>query len=439
MKIWIAISTPFQANLFGELIDKLKGRADFLVTAREHDNITNILDARKIEYQIVGRHGGKEIFDKLNAYAQTVSNMIPLIYKEKPDLMITERWPEAVRVAFGLNIPAWTMFYDEREYHVNRMVFPLSSKVFAPDFYTSSELRDQGIINDSVVTWFKGFHAAYLKSCVLKGPDPFKKMGLGHPIVLLRSEPRFATFFQRENDILSKTTQMLMGRSEYRKGEFDMVAFPRDEQQKQMFNKLSVPTIDGATADNPVAYADLVLGAAETMLMEAFVLCKPAVSAIYWEESKPVRVLHKYIPHSIQPNEILENSLRLILDKNSVESYQRKARSLVSLMDNPILKMNEEIMKLNGEYDKKPKKRRRSREDIGIELIEMVSFSPKRFTSLMSSLNISYKLTKDLVEKLTGKGLIEEIYQEKGKYYVATETAMGFLEDYKRVKEAFDY
>lgn len=439
LKIWIAISTPFQANFFCALIETLREKADFFVTAREHDNITKILDARKVVYEVVGKHGGKDRLDKLNAYAQTVTSMIPLVNSEKPDLMITERWPEAVRVAFGLNVPIWTLFYDEREYHVNRMVFPLSSKVFAPDFYTSSELRDQGVLSPSLVTWFKGFHAAYLKTYHIEGSDPFKEMGLSHPIVLVRSEPRFASFFPEEKDILYKSVHMLMGRSEYKKGEFDLVALPRDEVQKQQFTKLAVPIINGATADNPVLHADLVLGAAETMLMEAFVLCKPAVSAIYWDESKPVRELHKYIPHSINPNEITEETLQFLLDKNKLDSFQRRARSLVSLMENPILKMNREVMILGeGAEKKSPKRRRRSREDISVELIRMVSLSPRRLTSLMSSLNISYSVAKELVGKLTRKGLFEETYQNKGIYYTATESAIRLLEDYERVKEALD-
>src|ERR1022692_3730656 len=116
-KIWVAMSTPFQANFFAPLIKKMEGEYKFLVTPRSHDNIFSILRAKKIDFIPVGVHGGKELPDKLEAYARTIQEMLPIVQKEKPDLLLTERWPEAVRVAFGLDIPAWALFYDEREKH----------------------------------------------------------------------------------------------------------------------------------------------------------------------------------------------------------------------------------------------------------------------------------------------------------------------------------
>ena len=127
-KIWIAIGTPFQANFFAPLIKEAQQECEFFVTARDHDGIFSILEVKGIDYIPVGKHGGKELSGKLEAYVETIQLMVPIAQRNKPDLLLTERWPEAVRVAFGLNIPSWTIFYDERETHVNQMVFPLASK-----------------------------------------------------------------------------------------------------------------------------------------------------------------------------------------------------------------------------------------------------------------------------------------------------------------------
>ncbi|HXY56374.1 MAG TPA: DUF354 domain-containing protein, partial [Nitrososphaerales archaeon] len=102
-KIWVAMSTPFQANFFAPLIQELSGEFEFVVTAREHDRIQSILDAKGIEFIPVGKHGGRELSGKLEAYADTIQKLLPIIKSEKPDLLLTERWPEAVRTAFGLN------------------------------------------------------------------------------------------------------------------------------------------------------------------------------------------------------------------------------------------------------------------------------------------------------------------------------------------------
>lgn len=174
------MSTPFQANFFASLIKELGQEFEFVVTARDHDNIQQILDAKKIEYIPVGKHGGRELGFKLEAYADTIRQLSPIIQREKPDVLLTERWPEAVRTAFGLNIPSWTIFYDEREKHVNQMVFPLATKVFVPRFYTFQELYQNGVIDPEKVVWFNGFHTGYLKGAQLESRTRTKSWTSDH-------------------------------------------------------------------------------------------------------------------------------------------------------------------------------------------------------------------------------------------------------------------
>src|SRR5712691_3482622 len=181
-KIWVAMSTPFQANFFAPLIKELEGDYEFLVTAREHDRITSILRAKHIEYLTVGRHGGKDLTNKLEAYAEGIREMVPIIQRETPDLLLTERWPEAVRVAFGFDIPSWGIFYDERETHVNRMVFPLVSRVFAPRLYSFQELFQNGVTDPDSVVWFNGFHTCYLKGETLSESNPYRRIGVDAPV-----------------------------------------------------------------------------------------------------------------------------------------------------------------------------------------------------------------------------------------------------------------
>ncbi|MFQ6135488.1 MAG: DUF354 domain-containing protein, partial [Nitrososphaerales archaeon] len=286
-KIWVAMSTPFQANFFAPLIKKLEKEYEFLVTARNHDNVFGILKAKGIEYTSVGRHGGKNLDGKLQAYAETIREMLPLIKQHKPDLLLTERWPEAVRVAFGFDIPAWTIFYDERERHVNRMVFPLSSKIFSPSFYSSHDLFKNGVNDPSKIVWFKGFHTGYLKNHTPDGKDPFKDFGINHPIVLVRPEPEFATFFPKHKPVLEEAVKLLSRNGDGNGGELNIVILPRSTTQAARYSRMGT-VLDQSTVECPVAHTDLVLGSAETMLMEAVALCKPAVSSIYWAESKPV-------------------------------------------------------------------------------------------------------------------------------------------------------
>jgi len=428
-KIWIAMSTPFQANFFASLIKELKSEFDFVITARDHDNIQQILDAKGIEYIPVGKHGGRELGFKLEAYADTIRQLSPIIQREKPDILLTERWPEAVRTAFGLNIPSWTIFYDEREKHVNQMVFPLATKVFVPRFYTFPELYQNGVIDPEKVVWFNGFHTGYLKGAQLDSENPYEKLEIEPPIVFVRPEPEFASFFPNRQPILEKAVELV-----HKKGDFSVAVLPRTETQKRRYANMGVKVLDESMTESPVAHADVTMGAAETMLMEAFILGKPAVSAIYWEPSKPVVELHKYIPHSTDPKEIagyVENFLNV--DQRT--AFSERASLLVQSMDNPVMLMAEEIRKLNRGRKETTILKRRSRMETYVDITQAASLQPLRPTHIMKAANISYNELRGVVETLERKGLLREETTLGGKYYQATSEGLRLLQDYRIVHD----
>ena len=428
-KIWIAVSTPFQVNFFAPLIKKMEGKYEFIVTARSHDNIFSILKSKKIDFVPVGKHGGRELPDKLDAYARTIQEMIPVIQKEKPDLLLTERWPEAVRVAFGLDIPAWTLFYDEREGHVNQMVFPLAKKVFSPRFYSFQELYQNGVSDPEKVVWFNGFHACYLKGEPVESERSFDRLGLKPPVVLVRPEPEFATFFPNYKPILDETVATLS-----KNHTCNVVVSPRTETQRTRYSKMDVTVLDGSMGNCPVANVDVALGAAETMLMEALVLAKPAVSAVYWTLSKPVQELHRYIPHSTSPRQLVDHVERF-LDRDESESFREKASLLVRNMDNPLDVIMSEIARMNNDEPEEVQAKRRSKMEILIDIIQASSLRPQRPTHIMREANISYNELKNIVDSLERRGLIISETTFSGKYYQATNDGLKLLEDYLALRQ----
>ena len=427
------MSTPFQVNFFYPLIKELEGRFDFLITARNHDRIFSMLDAMGLDYVPVGRHGGTEREGRLQAYAETVQQLIPVIKKEKPDLLLTERWPEAVRVAFGFNIPAWALYYDEREYHVNRMVFPLSSKVFTPRFYSVAELRNN-CVDPNTIVWFRGFHTCYLKGEKTDGKNPFSEMGHKPPIVLVRPEPEFATYFGRKENVLEETVSLLSNNG-MAKDKFNIVVFPRTERQTRAFQRYPVALMNDALAQNPVAYADVTLGAAETMLMESFVLGKPAISTVYWHESKPLAELHRYIPHTTDPKEAATQGLNY-LDSGTQKDFRLKAEKIVNLMENPITKMEEEINKFYGETSEtRIPSKRRSQIEIYAAILRVVAFRSLKVTRIMQEANLSHSKVKSDLAWLTKKALMKQINYNGEVFFKATPEGLSILDSYKRIEE----
>jgi uncharacterized protein len=427
-KIWVAMSTPFQANFFAPLISELKGEFEFIVTAREHDNITRILDAKGIEYLVVGKHGGKELSNKLEAYAENIKKMIPIVKEERPDLLLTERWPEAVRVAFGLNIPSWTIFYDEREQHVNQLVFPLASRVYAPRFYTFQELYSNGVTDPDKVAWFNGFHTGYLKGTVPSAENPYVKLGVSSPLVFVRPEPEFASFFGAHEPILEKAVEKIV-----KKGIASVAVLPRTESQHRKYSHMGVNILEASMVESPVAHADVALGAAETMLMEAFMLGKPAVSAIYWEASKPVAELHRYIPHSTDPTKIA-GYVEEYLDPDNQNAFSEKVSLLVKNMDNPAELMANDIRRLGAPKKIESSFKRRSRFEINLDIIQAASLRPPRPTQIMKEANISYNELRAIIESLESRGLLRTETNLSGRYYQATEDGLKLLNDYRGLR-----
>ena len=429
-KIWVAMSTPFQANFFAPLIEELRGEYEFFVTAREHDGIASILSAKKIPHVVAGKHGGRRLENKLEAYAETIQQLLPLIEREKPDLLLTERWPEAVRVAFGLNIPSWVIFYDERETHVNQMVFPLASKIFVPRFYTFQELYQYGVTDLDKIIWFNGFHTGYLKDAHILGENPFKKIGIDSRVIFVRPEPEFASFFPNYQPILEKSVELIS------KGSDATVAvLPRTEKQRVHYSRVkNVRVLNSSFLDSPVAHSDVALGAAETMLMEAFVLGKPAVSAIYWEPSKPVQELHRHIAHSTEPNQIARY-VDSYLDADESKAFSEKASLIVKAMDNPVKLMIAEIRRNDVEQQQDVVLKRRSKMEVRIDIIQASSMRPLRPTHIMKAANISYNELKLIIDDLERRGLIKLETTIGGKYYQSTSEGLRLLEEYKRFKD----
>jgi predicted transcriptional regulator len=260
--------------------------------------------------------------------------------------------------------------------------------------------------------------------------------GYKRPIVLVRPEPEFASFFGRKEKILEDTVSLLSSNS--KNGDFTLAVFPRTENQMQIYKKYPVTIISDAFSENPVAHADLTIGAAETMLMEAFVLGKPSVSTVYWDESKPLRELHKHIPHTTDPKEAAAYALKF-LDSKVRENFRLNAEKVVNLMENPLAKIEEEIRKFyGGDLEAtKTSPKRRSQIEIYISILRALAFRSLKLTHIMQEANLSYTKVKRDVAFLKKRGLVEEQVKHDGEsYFRATPEGLAVLSSYERIEES---
>jgi predicted glycosyltransferase len=248
--------------------------------------------------------------------------------------VLTERYPPAVHVAHLADIPSWTIFNDEREFHVNRLTHPLASKVLVPSFYEMEILRNQGVTDEQKVVWFNGFITCYLKGAPVPDVDPYPSLPgyeEGKPVLLMRPEFEFSVFFDHYEPVLEKVVMALKN-----KLDINIVVLPRTAAQRERYKGMGAIVPDKSLPGNPIVKADVVLGSAETMLCEAFTLGVPAVSCIYWDMTIPMKVLHEYIPHATKPDEVLRLTTEFIESKKSRDDYGKLSEKIIGEMDNPV-------------------------------------------------------------------------------------------------------
>ena len=87
------------------MIKRIKRNHTVLCTSRDYDQVTQLAKIRKLKLIIVGKHGGSERHDKLNASLHRTKLLSARIKKFSPDITISFCSPEAARVSYGLGIP----------------------------------------------------------------------------------------------------------------------------------------------------------------------------------------------------------------------------------------------------------------------------------------------------------------------------------------------
>ncbi len=293
-----------------------------------------MLQDKGLSYVNLGGYEGRNLGMKLKEFADSLKRLGGIVEDFKPDLILTERYPPAVHVAHLAEIPCWTIFNDEREFHVNRLTHPLAAKVLVPSFYPKEMLRKNGVTVEENIVWFNGFITCYLKGARLAQSNPFTALDgfvEGSPVVLVRPEFEFSVFFGQYKPVLQDVVKTLLARFD-----LNVVVLPRTSKQRRRYRRIGAIVPESALPGMPIAHADVVVGSAETMLCEAFTLGIPSVSCIYWDLTVPMKVLHRYIQTATDPGKVFEIVAGFIESPEAREAYRKVSQSVIGDMQNPV-------------------------------------------------------------------------------------------------------
>jgi len=146
---------------------------------------------------LVGKHGGQNKIDKLNASLNRITALTRKIQKFKPDLTISFCSPEASRVSFGLGIRHIAFCDSPHADAVMRLSVPFVQKLLIPWIIPKSEFTKYGISAKDIIP-YKAIDAS-----VIVENTGSKKTGLGkkggRKNILIRVEENQAAYVQKKH------------------------------------------------------------------------------------------------------------------------------------------------------------------------------------------------------------------------------------------------
>ena len=278
-KIWIDLDNSPHVPFFLPIIEELRKRGyPVLLTARDSYQVRDLLEFHKLQCKVIGKHYGKFRLFKAAGTFFRVLQLLPWMFREKPDLGVSLGSRAQIIACLILRIPTILAFDYE---HSSKTGFFHPNWVFIP-----------AVVSESMVPLKKDRIMKYpgLKEDVYVPkfhPDPsvLKVLGIGDQelVVTLRPPATEAHYHNPESETLFEAAlEFLIHEPEVR-----VVLLPRNDRQAVTLRdrwpeaiasrKIVIPgqVVNGLSL---IWYSDLVISGGGTMNREAAALGVPVYS-----------------------------------------------------------------------------------------------------------------------------------------------------------------
>ena len=336
MKIWIDILTPKQLLFSEPIIEKLRKKHNVLCTSRSYDEVTKLAEIRNFDLVSVGKHGGSEKYDKLEASTDRIKKLSLIIDKYSPEFAISFCSPEAARVSFGLGIKHIAFCDSPHANAVMKLTLPLIQKLLIPWIIPKKEFSKYGIDSKNIIP-YKAIDAAVTikRSVNQKKPLPFKDNHKKN--ILIRVEEEQAAYTSKSRRIIPIIKEIV---DEFE--EENIVILGRYSEQiknlRKSFGKkakILKMSFDGKYLLN---HTDVFLGSGGTMTAESALLGVPTISY----NAVPNIVEKFLVKNNLVKRETNPKKINIIIRnilESSNENYRKKASRILSNMEDPIQKL----------------------------------------------------------------------------------------------------
>ena len=323
------------------MIKRLKKNHSVLCTSRKYNQVTELAKIRKQKLVIIGKHGGAEKHDKLDASLSRSKLLVKKISKFSPDITLSFCSPEAARISYGLGIKHICFSDSPHAENVMRLVVPLVQKLLIPWIIPKKKFTKFGIDQNNIIQ-YKAIDAATISKRKIKNI----KKTVGKKIILIRLEEDEASYSLKKRPIIPIVKEILKEFS----GQ-EIVIMTRYVTQKkylqQIFQK-KIKILSTVVDSKLLLYnADIFIGSGGTMTAESALLGIPTIS--YNAVPNIIEdylVRKKLVMREINPKKMVSVMKKVFKSSNS--RRKNRAKKMMSSMEDPypiLLKTMKSVLK----------------------------------------------------------------------------------------------
>ena len=323
------------------MIKRLKKNHSVLCTSRKYNQVIKLAKIRKQKLVIIGKHGGAEKHDKLDASLSRSKLLVKKISKFSPDITLSFCSPEAARISYGLGIKHICFSDSPHAENVMRLVVPLVQKLLIPWIIPKKKFTKFGIDQNNIIQ-YKAIDAATISKRKIKNI----KKTVGKRIILIRLEEDEASYSLKKRPIIPIVKEILKEFS----GQ-EIVIMTRYVTQKkylqQIFQK-KIKILSTVVDSKLLLYnADIFIGSGGTMTAESALLGIPTIS--YDAVPNIIEdylVRKKLVMREINPKKMVSVMKKVFKSSNS--RRKNRAKKMMSSMEDPypiLLKTMKSVLK----------------------------------------------------------------------------------------------
>jgi predicted glycosyltransferase len=278
-KIWIDLDNSPHVPFFAPIVDELQKQGfDTVITARDCFQVRELADLFHLRYTLIGRHYGKNRLRKVAGLGARAVQLMPSLFKEKPDLAVSHCSRSQLVAAACLGIPC--LFIGDYEFSTSWAVVE-PTWLMCPDVIPQAALRCAA---DRILRYPGIKEDVYVPRFT---PDRSLRaqLGLGEQdlVVTMRPAASEAHYHNPESDALFEEAVHFLSRQPA----VTIVVVPRNDKQDAELRErwadlfasgaMRVPgrVVDGL---NLIWCSDLVISGGGTMNREAAALGVPVYS-----------------------------------------------------------------------------------------------------------------------------------------------------------------